>query len=81
MKTVDHISNAFAAYDQIRRPRSQRVVTTSREAGQLLGMKQEGIGSDIKKMKQALDTRMHWVWHRSQTAQMDAAVQLFEESL
>lgn len=80
-KTVEHISNAFTAYDEIRRPRSQRVVTTSREAGQLLAMKQEGIGSDIEKMRQALDTRMHWIWHRSQSAQVEAAVQLFEESL
>ncbi|KAI9722566.1 MAG: hypothetical protein M1828_004561 [Chrysothrix sp. TS-e1954] len=35
-KSIEHIPDAFAAYDQIRRPRTQRMVTTSRESGQLL---------------------------------------------
>ena len=75
------IPNVFTAYDQVRKPRSQRVVTTSREAGDLVGMKQEGIGSDIAKMRQALSTRMHWIWHRDLIAQNRDAVQIFEESL
>ena len=75
------IPNAFVAYDQVRRPRSQRVVKTSREAGDLLGMKAPGIGSDIEKMAKSLSTRMHWVWHRNLAAQNKEAVDLFEESL
>ena len=78
---ISEIGNAFAAFDQVRRPRSQRVVTTSRESGNLLGMQLPGVGDDIKKMKEKFDTRMHWIWHRDLTAQNDAALKLFSESL
>ncbi|MCJ1403818.1 hypothetical protein MMC11_007041 [Xylographa trunciseda] len=81
VQTTDQIPHAFAAYDQVRRPRSQRNVTTSREAGLLVGMKQEGVGSDLRKMKERLDVRMHWIWNRSMEAQNAEAVRLFEESL
>jgi hypothetical protein len=35
--------NAFAAYDKVRRPRTQRVVETSRARGRLLSLEEEGI--------------------------------------
>ncbi|CAD6572401.1 MAG: hypothetical protein ASARMPRED_005321 [Alectoria sarmentosa] len=75
------IANAFAAYDQVRRPRSQRVVKTSREAGRLFGMLTEGVGSDLGKIKERLETRMHWIWNRDLQKQNAEAVALFEESL
>ncbi|CAF9919798.1 MAG: hypothetical protein ALECFALPRED_001302 [Alectoria fallacina] len=75
------IANAFAAYDQVRRPRSQRVVKTSREAGRLVGMLTEGVGSDLVKIRQRLETRMHWIWNRDLEKQNAEAVALFEESL
>lgn len=77
----DDVPNALAAYDQIRRPRAQRVVSTSRESGQLLSMQQPGVGDDLEKMKEKLDTRMHWIWHRDMVAQNEAAIKLFEEAL
>lgn len=75
------ISNAFTAYDETRRLRAQRVVKTSREAGELFGMKQEGVGADLGKMRAKLETRMQWLWHRNVVAQNREAVELFEESL
>lgn len=75
------IPNAFTAFDQVRRPRSQRVVKTSREAGALLGMKLEGVGEDVARMGEVLSTRMHWIWQRDLEAQNRDAVKLFEESL
>ena len=78
--TPKEIANALAAYDQIRRPRAQRVVTTSRENGQLVTMGLPGVGDDIEKMREALETRMHWIWHRDLVAQNEAAVKLFEEA-
>lgn len=76
-----YIPNAFAAYDQVRRPRSQRVVKTSREAGLLFGMLAEGVGTDLQKMRERLETRMHWIWNRDLGKQNADAVALFEESL
>ena len=80
-KSKEQIPNAFAAFDQLRRARTQRVCTTSREAGKLFGMKAEGVGDDLEKMGRALDKRMHWIWQRDMKQQRDAGVKLFEESL
>lgn len=75
------LPNVLAAYDEVRRPRSQRIVTTSREAAELDFMRLKGVGDDIKKMREKHDGRMHWVWHRDLVAQNEAAVRLFEEGL
>ena len=79
--TPDEASKALAAYDQARRPRAQRVVSTSRESGQLMSMQLPGVGDDLEKMREKLNTRMHWIWHRDLAAQNEDAVRLFEESL
>ena len=81
VQTPNQIPNALAAYDQIRRPRAQRIVETSREAGLLAGMSLQGVGDDLDKMGGNLKTRMHWVWNRDMVAQAGEAVELFEESL
>lgn len=81
VSTPDGIPNALAAYDQIRRPRAQRVVSTSRESGQLISMQQPGVGDNVDKMREELETRMHWIWHRDMVAQNEAAVKLFDEAV
>lgn len=81
VETAGQIPNAFTAFDQVRRLRTQRVVKTSREAGQLSAMKQEGVGADLEKMREKLSTRMHWIWQWDLVAQNREAVELFEESL
>ena len=81
VQNLKQIPNALMAYNQIRRPRGQRVVETSREYGKLLGMQSEGVGEDLEKMRENLETRLHWIWQRDQTAQLKGAVELFEESL
>ncbi|CAD6591824.1 MAG: hypothetical protein ASARMPREDX12_005454 [Alectoria sarmentosa] len=75
------IQNAFLAYDQVRRVRTQRVVSTSRDSGQLVGMRAEGVGSDLEKMRELLSFRVHWIWNRDMREQNREAVQLFKESL
>ena len=80
-ESASQLANAFAAYDQVRRPRTQRMVTTSRESGELLGMKAPGVGSDLRKMREKLETRMHWLWNRDLVAQNAAAIKLLKESL
>ena len=81
VQNLKQIPNALMAYNQIRRPRGQRIVETSREYGKLLGMHSEGVGEDLQKMRENLETRLHWIWQRDQTAQLNGAVELFEESL
>lgn len=77
----EHIPNALMAYDQVRRPRAERVVSTSREAGYLVTMQLEGVGGDLEKMKEQWEKRMSWIWHRNIQAQNQAAFDIFDESL
>lgn len=75
------IPNAFLAFDQVRRVRTQRVVSTSRDSGQLVSMRAPGVGSDIEKMRKLLSYRVHWIWNRDMVEQNREALQLFKESL
>ena len=59
---------AFEAYDIIRRPRSIKIVSTSREAINMLSLKQEGVGDDPTKLKEQIEWRYDWVgrpWYTS----------------
>lgn len=60
--TPEHAAAAFQAYDEVRRPRSQRVVTTSKENAELLCLCHEGVGDDEQKLKEMWDERYRWLW-------------------
>jgi salicylate hydroxylase len=53
---------AFHAYDAVRRPRSQRLVTTSKEAGKLWQFEGEGVGDDLEALRGNALSRMDWIW-------------------
>ena len=61
LRRKEEIPNALAAYDQIRRPRAERIVTSSLDAGYLAAMRLEGVKDDLGKMKESWDTRMNWI--------------------
>ena len=48
------LERALRAYDAVRRPRTQRLVTTSRDAGMLYDFQKEGVGDDPELIKQDL---------------------------
>lgn len=58
----EHVVAAFQAYDAVRRPRSQRVVSTSAENAYLLCLRLEGVGDDEEKLKKTLQERLRWLW-------------------
>ena len=68
-----NITQAFEAYDTVRRPRSQRVVTTSREAGCLYEMEDEEVGTDLDKARENLLVRCEWIWGNDLKAQFKEA--------
>ena len=53
---------AFKAYDAVRRPRSQRVVTSSKEQADLLCLSLDGVGGDEDKLRAAFEERLRWLW-------------------
>ncbi|CAG8936485.1 unnamed protein product [Penicillium salamii] len=63
VKNVDDAVLAFQAYDSIRRPRSQRVVTSSKENADLLCLCLEGVSDDSDRLKETLNARFGWLWN------------------
>lgn len=61
IRTAADIPSAFRAYDAIRRPRSQKVVSTSRMAGKVYNFEGE-MGGDLGKIAADLSARWNWIW-------------------
>lgn len=81
VRTAADIPFALAAYDQVRRPRKQRMATTSLDTGRLLTFKDPAVGDDLDLIRSMMETRMHWIWNRDLEAQNVDVVRLFKESL
>lgn len=60
-KNVD-LERVFAAYDAVRRPRSQKLVENSRLSGLCYAFLEDGIGEDAAKIESATSGRCHWLW-------------------
>jgi salicylate hydroxylase len=74
--SVDDIEKAFKAYDAIRRPRSQKVVTTSRDAAAIYEFEDESLGTDLESIQRTLGERYKWIWDEDMVAQKDKALKL-----
>lgn len=75
------IPRAFEAYDTVRRPRSQRLVDTSREHGMLYEMELPGVEDDEDKIRHELSYRMKWVWDIDLQAHVEEAKKLYREEV
>ncbi|KIX96228.1 uncharacterized protein Z520_08006 [Fonsecaea multimorphosa CBS 102226] len=73
IKTADDIQTAFAAFDAIRRPRTLKIVDTSRENGEICMKKGEDTGADLEKIKNNLDHRFNWIWYDNLEGQVEEA--------
>jgi salicylate hydroxylase len=62
VRTAQDVIAAFKAYDEIRRPRSQRVVTSSKENAYLLCLCLDGVADDETKLKETWQSRLRWLW-------------------
>lgn len=67
------IENAFRAYDAVRRPRTLRVVTTSRDAGLLYDFEDAEIGWDLERVGERLSQRYRWIWEVDLEAELERA--------
>lgn len=52
---------AFRAYDEVRRPRTQRVVASSKVSGGIMCGRGDGIGLDVEKLREALPVRWKFI--------------------
>ncbi|KAL8797087.1 MAG: hypothetical protein Q9182_007257 [Xanthomendoza sp. 2 TL-2023] len=72
IESMQDIPKAFRAYDAVRRPRSQRVVSTSRAAGQLYGF-QSLEGGKVAELRENLLQRYRWIWEHDMMKQVEQA--------
>lgn len=54
VRTPEQINSVFKAFDAVRRPRTQRLIATSRTAVDVYGFAQEGVGDDLAKIRRIL---------------------------
>jgi salicylate hydroxylase len=71
--SVEEIEKAFYAYDAIRRPRSQKVVATSRDAAKIYEFEDEELGSDLDSIRRRLEIRYDWIWNEDLPNQLKKA--------
>lgn len=73
------IPRAFAAFDKVRRPRSQRQVKAARDAGWLYDLQLPGYMDDWEKVKEQLASKQKWLWDHDLDADVAEAERVFKE--
>ncbi|KAF2255794.1 FAD/NAD(P)-binding domain-containing protein, partial [Trematosphaeria pertusa] len=72
VSSADGLEDAFRAYDHVRRPRSLKLVETSREAGELWEL-HGAAGDDLDAFERNAVQRMSWIWDHDMTADLERA--------
>ncbi|KAJ1301318.1 hypothetical protein OPQ81_003720 [Rhizoctonia solani] len=57
-----NLADALQVYDSVRRPRANKVITSSFEAGEIYQFALDRTGSDFVKLKEELESRYEWLW-------------------
>lgn len=81
VQSVDQIERALAAYDAVRRPRSQKIVDYARDFGRLYDFALDGVGEDPLKMKKFMGGAAAFTNNADLEKQNADAVKAFEDSL
>ncbi|EUC39389.1 hypothetical protein COCCADRAFT_80694 [Bipolaris zeicola 26-R-13] len=75
--STEELTRAFKAFDEVRRGRTQKLVTTSYEAGQLYDF--ELLGDDLDKIEENFSKRMHWIWNFDLEAHLEQAREIMKK--
>jgi salicylate hydroxylase len=73
IKSVGELESAFAAYDAVRRPRSQRLVSSSRKVGDVYNFEDGVIGDNMGAMREYLEHAWDWIWKEDLDRQLEKA--------
>ncbi|KAL8715840.1 MAG: hypothetical protein Q9220_000507 [cf. Caloplaca sp. 1 TL-2023] len=71
--TAAEIHNAFKAYDTTRRSRTQKLVTTSRELGEIYDFERLRPDVDLPAFQKNLSTRFGWIWDHDLESELTEA--------
>lgn len=75
----NQIDIAFQVYDQLRRPRAQRIVHSSAETGLIMCGRGAGAGLDIDKIREILPSRWAFIYGKDQADHKKEALTAFEK--
>ncbi|PSR77826.1 mannitol 1-phosphate dehydrogenase [Coniella lustricola] len=75
------IPAAFRMFDEVRRPRTQRLVEDSCETGTVYQMEHPVFGDDKEKLRETLETRMAWVWEHDVVEELADAVEKLKATM
>ncbi|KAM5343940.1 hypothetical protein ACJ41O_012477 [Fusarium nematophilum] len=72
VQRADDLPAAFEAFSKARLERTQKLVSSSREAGHIWHL--ETLGDDIEKIKEVMKDRMRWIWDKNLDEDINEAV-------
>ena len=78
INSVGELGTAFAAYDAVRRPRSQKLVTSSRKVGKIYNFEDEVIGNDMEATREYLEHAWDWIWKEDLGRQVEKAQRILK---
>ena len=79
IKSVEDIKYAFKAYDEVRRPRSQELVSRSRRQGMILDLqKHDGGMVTGEELKNSMEKNQNWVWEVDLSQMLQHGKELFK---
>lgn len=77
----DDMPVAFSVYDELRRIRSQRLVTRSKRMGMFWELEAPGIGDDPEKFRANAENQFSWVWEHDLEKELEYGKQLLKERM
>lgn len=80
VRSADDLEPAFAAYNHVRHPRDMKLVSTSRQCGDVYNFLADGIGDDVEKIDADLSKRYNWVWDEDLESELTQALEFFGKS-
>ncbi len=78
IQSAKEIEAVFEGFDHVRRPRTQRLVTASKEAGEIYEF--EALGDDVERITENLQQRYEWIWDEDLDAQLEKAQAFLKEA-
>lgn len=81
VKDVSDVQAAFNAFEKERIERTHKLVTTSKEAGQLYDFELPGHEDDVDKIAENLRNRMGWIWNEDLEKELERARRTFKDEV
>ena len=77
---ADDLTKAYQAFDIIRRPRTQQLVKTSREAAEIYELESHFDGGNLDSAIENVRQRMNWIWQHNVEDDIKACKLLLDRS-